>query len=91
MAEAVASCVQGGFCPPACLIYLALGEEMASRRGGILLTKGEMRNYRGNCTLLMVSFQELAGTMGMLLSWATSLAATPMGPWYPPAKATTPS
>lgn len=47
MAEAAACCVHGGFCPPACPIYLVLGEEMTSRRGRILLTKGAMRNNWG--------------------------------------------
>jgi glycolate oxidase iron-sulfur subunit len=39
MAKAVESCVHCGFCLPACPTYLALGEEMDSPRGRILLMK----------------------------------------------------
>jgi glycolate oxidase iron-sulfur subunit len=42
MAEAVESCVHCGFCLPACPTYLALGEEMDSPRGRILLMKGAL-------------------------------------------------
>jgi glycolate oxidase iron-sulfur subunit len=40
MAKAVESCVHCGFCLPTCPTYLALGEEMDSPRGRILLMKG---------------------------------------------------
>src|SRR5512138_3931143 len=47
MAKAVESCIHCGFCLPACPTYLALGEEMDSPRGRILLMKevleGEVR------------------------------------------------
>lgn len=42
MAEAVESCVHCGFCLPACPTYLALGEEMDSPRGRIVLMKGAL-------------------------------------------------
>lgn len=40
MAKAVENCVHCGFCLPSCPTYLALGEEMDSPRGRILLVKG---------------------------------------------------
>ncbi len=42
MARAVASCVHCGFCLPTCPTYVALGEEMDSPRGRIVLMKSAL-------------------------------------------------
>ena len=74
MAEAVASCVHCGFCLPACPTYLALGEEMDSPRGRILLMKGALEGE--------LSHEEVLPHVDRCLGCLACVTACPSGVEY---------
>lgn len=63
MAEAVATCVHCGFCLPACPTYVALGQEMDSPRGRIVLMK-EVLEGRSSLASAMPHVDRCLGCLG---------------------------